>query len=71
MSPRDQLKLDVALMRELGVTEWNGIRLGPPNPPTARELTPEEHVKKVNEERAHRHDVAFAASTVRPKLVST
>lgn len=29
MSDHDQLRRDVALMRELGVTKWNGIELGP------------------------------------------
>lgn len=45
---REDLRADVAVMRELGVTEWGSIKLGPAPiaPPTPEEkpepLTPEE-----------------------------
>lgn len=65
----DELRAAVATMRELGVTEWNGIRLGAP----AREATPV-RVLSVEEQKAlaeareqERLDILFGASGVKPR----
>jgi hypothetical protein len=68
---RDELKADVALMRELGVPLWarpdvGEIRLGPPPAPPPRELTKEEQLAAIEREAQHKIDTLFAASSVRP-----
>lgn len=63
---RKQLRLDVALMRELGVTEWNGIKLGPLPPAPTKPPTPEEQVERMKERERARLATQFAASSVRP-----
>lgn len=68
-SRREELKADVALMRELGVSRWGAVWLGPPPSPTGPiELTPEERLARQDRERARQHDVLFAATSHRPDL---
>ena len=68
---REQLALDVAAMRALGVLAWkrtqSEIVLGPPPPPPAKpreELSPEER-KRLAQERED--DERFAATPFRPR----
>lgn len=64
---REQLRADVALMRELGVLRWGEIVLGPsPLPASApREVvSPEEQAKR---KAAEAKRVLFAASGYVPK----
>ena len=66
--PIAELEAMVERMRALGVTEFNGIKLGPaPTPPSERaeRVTPEER-KAAAEER--RRDVLFAASRIKPVI---
>lgn len=68
---RAEARLDVAVMRELGMLQWEGIVLGPlapPPPAPARELTPEELRARVLEREQRRHDVLFAATSLKPRL---
>lgn len=68
-SRRDELKADVALMRELGVSRWGAVWLGPP--PSAAgpiELTPEQKLERIERERERQHAVLFAATSHRPDL---
>lgn len=61
------LRTKVALMRELGVTSWDGIVLGPPPPPPPRVLTDEERAKRdAARLEAERQDL-FAASGYAPR----
>ncbi len=68
----EALEKKVALMRKLGITECEGIKLGPPIPPQAKEETADEFEKRinaeVNEAARRRHEIMFAASSTRPKL---
>lgn len=65
----DELRAAVATMRELGVTEWNGIRLGAParEATPVRVPTPEEEKVARERERLERLDILFGASGVRPR----
>lgn len=64
---RARLKADVALMRELGVSQWGNIVLGNPPPPateprtesTQPRLSPEEQAKRDEE---HRRRLCLASS---------
>lgn len=67
-SPLDELEATVAKMRALGVTEWNGIKLGPVAPAPHKEQTPEEFIARAKREEERRRDVMFAASGTRPFL---
>ncbi len=62
------LEATVAKMRELGVTEYGDIKLGPAKPEPAKEVTPEEYVRRAKREEERRRDVQFAASATRPFL---
>lgn len=64
----DALRKKILLMRELGVTEANGVKLGPPIAPPKTAETKEE-MKARNAKEAQRvHDIMFAASPTKPKL---
>lgn len=66
---RAQLKLDVALMRELGVERWGEIALGSaPVTVTKRETTKEEDEERIEAEVQKRMDIMFAATTTRPRV---
>ncbi len=64
----EKLAAKVELMRKLGITEADGIKLGPPILPKPPEETPEEYTERANKEAARRHQVMFAHSATRPKL---
>ncbi len=64
----DKLSEKVALMRKLGVTECDGIKLGAPVLPPPAEETLEEHTARLNKVIARRHQIMFAHSATRPKL---
>ncbi len=70
MSDLDALKAKIELMRELGVTECDGIKLGAPPAPPPKEETIEEYTARANREAKRRHEIMFAASSTRPKLVA-
>jgi hypothetical protein len=67
----DALRAKIALMREMGVLEADGIKLGaPPVAPKAEE-TPKEMLERANREAQRRHDIMFAHSTTKPRLRGT
>lgn len=65
---RDELRADVALMRELGVARWGEIVLGPSPTvmPLTRSRSEVEEAARVQREAERRHETLFAASSVRP-----
>lgn len=67
MTP-EELKAKVEMMRELGVSEADGIVLGPPILPPAPEETKEEMLARIAREEERVHRVMFAASGTRPRL---
>ncbi len=64
----DALKAKIQLMREMGVTEADGIKLGPPVAPPAEEETKEKYLARIAREQRRHHDIMFAASGTKPKL---
>jgi len=68
VSDLDDLEKKIALMRKLGVTEVDGIKLGPVPQEPAKEETAEEYTARLNRETARRHEIMFAASATRPRL---
>ncbi len=64
----DKLTAKVELMRRLGITECDGIKLGAPILPKPPEETAEEYTERANKEAARRHQIMFAHSATRPKL---
>ena len=62
------LRQKVELMRELGVMEADGIKLGPAPVPPKKEQTPEEWKLEQARLAQKQHDVMFAASGTKPKL---
>lgn len=67
---REQLRADVAVMRELGVAKWDEIILGPPPQPRIdhKDLTPEEQQERIAARQRAEHDTLFAASGTRPRM---
>lgn len=68
MSDLDDLRAKILLMRELGVTEADGIKLGAPIPAAAKEETLEEFNLRQIAIRQREHDIMFAASGTKPVL---
>lgn len=68
MSEIDDLRKKIELMRELGVTEADGIKLGPPPAPPKKEETREEMLHRLEREAQRQHDIMFAASGTKPML---
>ncbi len=67
-SDLEKLRARVALMREMGVTEADGIKLGPvPQPPKTAE-TEEEWKARQERHRQEQHRIMFAHSGTRPAL---
>ncbi len=64
----DTLRRKIELMRELGVTEADGIKLGPPVAPPAKEETAEEWKAKQLRIAQRQHDIMFAHSGTKPVL---
>ncbi len=67
-SALDELAAKAKLMRELGIIEADGIKLGPPVQPPPKEETLEEFNARLNRETERRHQIMFAASATRPRL---
>ncbi len=65
----DALRAKVALMRELGITEDGGTKLGAPVLPPAPEETKEEFTARINAQAARQHKIMFAASSTKPRLL--
>lgn len=69
---RAQLRRDVRLMRELGVSRWTrgtqDIFLGPPPAPAVEPRTVEEEIAMRNRAAEQRHQTLFAATSTRPVL---
>lgn len=65
---REQFVADVAVMRDLSVLEWNGIKLGPEPSKPPREATKEEIAAKADREMERRHAIIYGATIVRPPL---
>lgn len=63
-----ELQKLVETMRKLGVTEYDGIKLGPEPVEPAAPLTPEEKREREEEREARVRDIQFAACRVRPVL---
>lgn len=62
------LEETVTRMRNLGVTEWEGIKLGPEPPAEPRIETPEEKAARKREREIRTRDIQFAACRVRPLI---
>lgn len=69
--PVDEIALmeaKVRRMREMGVTEWGDIKLGPTPAPEKRTPTAQEIREAGEREEERRRDVMFAASHIKPRL---
>lgn len=64
----EKLRAKVLAMRELGVTEADGIKLGPLPSPPKKEMTEEEWKEHQVKIAQRQHDIMFAHSGTRPKL---
>jgi hypothetical protein len=64
----DAFKAKIQLMREMGVTEADGIKLGPPVAPPPKEETKEQYLARIAAQQRRHHDIMFAASGTKPKL---
>lgn len=64
----DELAATVKRMRDLGVTEWEGIKLGPAPAPPAVKATPKEIADRAARREEKRRDVLFGASSLKPAL---
>ena len=67
MTPQE-LDALVTKMRELGVTEADGIKLGPPVLPPPPEETKEEWQARIQREQERHEKIMFAASATRPRI---
>lgn len=66
---RAELEADVAKMRELGVSRWGLVWLGPPPVQAgAIELAPEEILARQHRAREQQHAILYAATSHRPDL---
>lgn len=64
----DALRAKILMMRELGVTEADGIKLGPAPQPPKKEETEEEFKERQAKIAQRQHDILFAHSSTRPVL---
>lgn len=64
----EALRAKVLLMRELGVLEADGIKLGPAPQPPKKEETQEEWKERQTKIAQRHHDIMFAHSSTRPVL---
>jgi hypothetical protein len=64
----EELEALAKKMRELGVTEFDGVTLGPAPPPPPKELSAKEHTQKALDAENRQRDIMFAASSVKPRL---
>jgi hypothetical protein len=68
VSDLDDLRKKIELMRELGVTEADGVKLGPPPAQPKPEETADQMRLRLAKEAERRHDIMFAASGTKPRL---
>lgn len=68
VDPVAALRAKVALMREMGVLEADGIKLGPAPQPPKKEETEEEWKGRQAKIARRQHDILFAASGTKPVL---
>jgi hypothetical protein len=68
VSDLDDLRAKVALMRELGIDEADGIKLGAQPQPARPEKTKEEWNAEQVRIAQKQHDIMFAASGTKPVL---
>lgn len=66
--PAAELRAKVTAMRELGVLEADGIKLGPLPAPPPKEETEEEWKERQAKIAQRQHDIMFAASGTKPVL---
>lgn len=64
----ESLRAKIRLMRELGVTEADGIKLGPEKPAPPKKETAEECKMRVAKAAQRQHDIMFAHSATKPRL---
>lgn len=64
----EALRKKIELMREMGVIEADGIKLGAPVPPAKKTQTKEEWDAEQIAIRQKHHDILFAASGTKPAL---
>jgi len=62
------LRAKVALMRELGISEDGGTKLGAAIAPPKPEETKEQYLARINRAAQRQHDIMFAASGTKPVL---
>jgi hypothetical protein len=62
------LRAKIELMREMGVTEADGIKLGPAPQPAKKEETEAEWKARQAKIAARNHQIMFASSSSRPVL---
>lgn len=65
-APDADLRARVALMRELGVLQWDGIVLGPVPPPRREALSAAEREARQAARAEAERDLDYAATGVRP-----
>ncbi len=62
------LKAKIEMMRAMGVTEADGIKLGPAPTPEKKEETEDEMKLRLRRARQREHDILFAHSGTKPVL---
>ena len=70
-APEDDLaafEAKVRRMREMGVTEWGDIKLGPVPQAAPKELSVKEKLILAREREEKQRDILFAASHLKPAL---
>ena len=74
-SPPPPQEDDIALfeakvrqMREMGVTEWGNIKLGPAPQSAPKQLTGKEQLELARKREEQQRDILFAASHLKPSL---
>ena len=69
--PLAELAAAVEVMRALGVTEWNGIKIRDLPPSAPKKPTREEIAARNARRQERKRDVQFAASSIKPVLPAT
>ena len=58
----------VRRMREMGVTEWGDIKLGPAPQSAPKQLTGKEQLELARKREEQQRDILFAASHLKPSM---